>query len=227
MKSPHRRQFLQLAAGAAALPLAPYVARAQVYPARPITIVDTFPPGGSTGIIARIIADSLSKTLGQQVIVDQRGGAGGTVGARQVARSTPDGYTLMLGFTGTLAIAPNMYANAGYDPRKQFAPIGLIGVAPTSLVVHPSFPANSVAELIAYAKRNPGNVSFGSTDVGSVSHIAGVLLAQMADIKLGHVPYRGTAPVITDLLGGHILIGIGPVPATAEHAKRAHFGCSA
>src|SRR5262245_56319837 len=130
MKLP-RRKFLRLATGAAALPAISRGASAQAYPTRPITIVDTFPPGGSTGIIARIVADSLSKTLGQQVVVDQRGGAGGTVGARQVARSTPDGYTLMLGFTGTLAIAPSMYANAGYDPRKQFVPIGLVCVAPT------------------------------------------------------------------------------------------------
>src|SRR5947209_3237578 len=162
MKLPHRRQFLHLVAGAAALPAVSRVAWAQTYPTRPIIIVDTFPPGGSTGIIARIIADGLSKTLGQQVIVDQRGGAGGTVGARQVARSTPDGYTIMLGFTGTLAIAPSLYANAGYDPRKDFAPIGRIGTAPSSLVVHPSFPIRSVAELIAYAKQNPGKVNFGS-----------------------------------------------------------------
>jgi len=132
---------------------------------------------------ARIVADGLSKTLGQQVIVDQRGGAGGALGARQIARSTPDGYTIMLGFTGTLAVAPSLYANAGYDPRKNFAPIGLIGMAPTSLVVHPSFPVHSIPELIAYAKQNPGKVNFGSTDVGSVSHIAGVLLAHMADIN--------------------------------------------
>ena len=219
MKLP-RRRFLHLAAGAAALPAVSRSVWAQTYPTRPITIVDTFPPGGSTGIIARIIADGLSKTLGQQVIVDQRGGAGGTVGARQVARSTPDGYTIMLGFTGTLAIAPSLYANAGYDPRKQFAPIGLIGVAPASLVVHPSFLVHSVPELIAYAKQNPGKVNFGSTDIGSVSHIAGVLLASMADIKLGHIPYRGTGPTITDLLGGHILMAFAPVPATHELAKK-------
>jgi tripartite-type tricarboxylate transporter receptor subunit TctC len=109
---------------------------------------------------------------------------------------------------------------ACYDPRKQFAPIGLIGVAPASLVVHPSFPAHSVPELIAYAKQNPGKVNFGSTDVGSVSHIAGVLLASMADIKLGHIPYRGTGPTITDLLGGHILMAFAPVPATHELAKK-------
>jgi tripartite-type tricarboxylate transporter receptor subunit TctC len=214
-----RRRFLHLAAGAAALPAVSPVAWAQTYPTRPITIVDTFPPGGSTGIIARIIADKFSETLGQQVIVDQRGGAGGTVGARQVARSTPDGYTIMLGFTGTLAIAPSLYTNAGYEPRKDFAPIGRIGTAPSSVVVHPTFPAHSVAELIAYAKQNPGKVSFGSAGIGSVNHVAGELLASTAGIQLVHVPYRGTGPALTDLLGGHIPLVFAPIPATHENAK--------
>ena len=214
-----RRQFLRLAAGATALPALSRVASAQAYPTRPVTIVDTFPPGGSTGIIARILADKFSETIGQQFIVDQRGGAGGTVGARQIARSAPDGYTIMLGFTGTLAIAPSLYSNSGYDPRKDFAPIGRIGTAPSSLVVHPSFPARSVAELISYAKANPGKVSFGSAGIGSVNHVAGELFAAMAGIKLLHVPYRGTGPALTDLLGGHIPVVFAPVPATHENAK--------
>jgi tripartite-type tricarboxylate transporter receptor subunit TctC len=218
MKLP-RRQFLHLAAGAAALPALSGFAWAQAYPIRPIMIVDTFPPGGSTGIIARIIADKFSETLGQQVIVDQRAGAGGTVAAKQVARSTPDGYTIMLGFTGTLGIAPSLYPNAGYDPRKDFAPVGRIGVAPNSLVVHPSFPVRSVAELIAYAKQNPGKVNFGSAGIGTVGHVAGELLASMAGIKLAHVPYRGTGPNLTDLLGGHIPMSFAPIPATYENTK--------
>jgi tripartite-type tricarboxylate transporter receptor subunit TctC len=151
-----------------------------------------------------IIADKFSETLGQQVIVDQRAGAGGTVAAKQIARGTPDGYTIMLGFTGTLGIAPSLYPNAGYDPRKDLAPVGRIGVAPSSLVVHPSFPVRSVAELIAYAKQNPGKVNFGSAGIGTVAHVAGELLVSMAGIKLVHVPYRGTGPNLTDLLGGHI-----------------------
>src|SRR6476620_1676213 len=131
MKLP-RRTFLHLAASAAVLPAMSRIARAQAYPIRPITIGDTFPPGGSTGIIARLIADKFSETLGQQVIVDQRAGAGGTVATKQIARSTPDGYAIMLGFAGTLGIAPSLYPNAGYDPRKDFAPVGRIGVAPNS-----------------------------------------------------------------------------------------------
>jgi len=140
-----RRNALQFSAGIVATSFVSRAGWTQSWPSRPVTIVDTFPPGGSTGIIARIIADKFSETIGQQFIVDQRGGAAGTVGARQIARSTPDGYTLMLGFTGTLAIAPSMYANPGYDPLKDFAPIGRIGTAPNSLVVHPSFPARNVA----------------------------------------------------------------------------------
>jgi tripartite-type tricarboxylate transporter receptor subunit TctC len=219
MKLPHRRQFLHLAAGAAALPVVSRIARAQTYPTRPITIVDTFPPGGSTGIIARIIADKLSETLGQQVIVDQRAGAGGTVAAKQIARSTPDGYTITLGYTGTLGIAPSLYPNAGYDPRKDFTPVSRIGMAPMSLVVHPSFPVRSVVELIAYAKQNPGKVNFGSAGIGTVGHVGGELLSSMAEIKLVHVPYRGAGPNLTDLLGGHIPMSFAPVPATYENTK--------
>ena len=214
-----RRKFLQQAAGAIALPVVSRSAWAQAYPARPITIVDTFPPGGSTGIIARIIADKLSETLGHQVIVDQRGGAGGTVAAKQIARGAPDGYTIMLGFTGTLAIAPSLYPNAGYDPRKDFAPVGRLGTAPNSLVVHPSFPVRSVAELIAYARQNPGRINFGSSGIGTVSHIAGEHFASMAGIKLVHVPYKGTGPNLTDLLGGHIPMSFAPIPATYENTK--------
>jgi tripartite-type tricarboxylate transporter receptor subunit TctC len=216
---PPRRRFFHLAVGAAALPALSDFAWPQSYPVRPITIVDTFPPGGSTGIVARIIADKFSETLGQQVIVDQRPGAGGTVAAKQIARSTPDGYTIMLGYTGTLGIAPSLYPSAGYDPRKDFAPVGMIGMSPNSLVVHPSFPVHSVGELIAYAKQNPGKVNFGSAGIGTVGHVAGELLASMAGIKLVHVPYRGTGPNLTDLLGGHIPMSFAPIPATYENAK--------
>jgi tripartite-type tricarboxylate transporter receptor subunit TctC len=214
-----RRHFLYLAASAAALPGLSQTAEAQAYPTRSITLVDTFAPGGSTGIIARIIADKLSEPLGQQIIVDSRGGGGGTVAARQIARGVPDGYTIMLAFTGTLAIAPSLYSNAGYDPRKDFAPIGLIGIAPESLVVHPSFPVHSIAELVAYAKVNPGKVSFGSGGVGGPAHLAGELLASSAGIKLVHVPYRGSGPAVTDLLGDHIPMVFAPVPVIRENVK--------
>ncbi|HEV7878510.1 tripartite tricarboxylate transporter substrate binding protein [Bradyrhizobium sp.] len=193
-------------------PLAP--AQAQTYPSRAITLVIPFAPGGSTSIVGRGIADKMSELLGEKVVVDNRPGAGGTVGTKAVARSDPDGYTLVLGYTGTLAIGPSLYKNAGYDPRKDFAPIGLIGNAPNSLVVHPSFPAKTIAELIAYAKANPGKVNFGSAGAGTVSHITGEYFAASAGIKLVHIPYKGTGPALTDLLGGHIPMAFAPIPAS-------------
>jgi tripartite-type tricarboxylate transporter receptor subunit TctC len=188
--------------------------QAQDFPNHSITLVVPFAPGGSTSIVARIVADKLSENLGQSVIVDNRAGAGGTIGTRAVAKSPPDGYTIALGSTGTLAIGPTLYPNAGYDPRKDFAPIGMIGNAPNSLVVHPSFPAKSVKELVNYAKANPGKVSYGSAGVGTVSHVAGEYFATAAGIKLIHVPYRGTGPAIADLIGGHIPMAFAPIPAT-------------
>ena len=205
-----------LGAATAALALSgPLVlAQAQTYPNRAITLVIPFAPGGSTTIVGRVIADKMSETLGEKIVVDNRPGAGGTVGTKAVAKSDPDGYTLVLGYTGTLAIGPSLYKNAGYDPRKDFAPIGLIGNAPNSLVVHPSFPAKTIAELIAYAKANPGKVNFGSAGAGTVSHITGEYFAASAGIKLVHIPYKGTGPALTDLLGGHIPMAFAPIPAS-------------
>src|SRR5579863_6046300 len=165
-------------------------ARAQAYPNRNITLVVPFPPGGSTSIVGRVVADKMSQLLGQSIIVDNRGGAGGTVGAKTVAKSEPDGYTLMVGYTGTLAIAPSLYRSAGYDPRKDFVPIGMIGSAPSSLVVHPSFPAKTVAEAIAYAKANPGKVNFGSAGIGTVGHITGEYFARGRNPDCSH-PLQG------------------------------------
>ena len=189
-------------------------ARAQTFPNRAITLVIPFAPGGSNTIVGRVIADKMSELLGEKVVVDNRPGAGGTVGTRAVAKSDPDGYTILLSFTGTLAIGPSLYKNAGYDPRKDFAPIGMIGNAPNSLVVHPSFPAKTIAELIAYAKANPGKVNFGSAGAGTVSHITGEYFAASAGIKLVHIPYKGTGPALTDLLGGHIPMAFAPIPAS-------------
>ncbi len=189
-------------------------AQAQSFPTRPITLVIPFAPGGSTSIVGRGIADKMSELLGEKVVVDNRPGAGGTVGTKAVAKSEPDGYTLVLGYTGPLAIGPSLYKNVGYDPRKDFAPIGLIGNAPNSLVVHPSFPAKTVAELIAYAKANPGKVNFGSAGAGTASHITGEYFARSAGITLVHIPYKGTGPALTDLLGGHIPMAFAPIPAS-------------
>jgi tripartite-type tricarboxylate transporter receptor subunit TctC len=192
-------------------------AAADDFPSRPLTLIVPFPPGGSTNFVMRIVADKLSELLGQQVVVDNRAGAGGTAGTRAVAKSTPDGYTIGLGFSGPLAIAPTLYSNLGYDPRKDFAPIGRVATAPNSLVAHPSFPAKSIAELIAYVKAHPG-VNFGSAGIGTVSHLAGELFAARAGIRFVHIPYKGTGPTLTDLIGGHIPLAFAPFPASHAQA---------
>ncbi|MGC1560757.1 MAG: tripartite tricarboxylate transporter substrate binding protein [Bradyrhizobium sp.] len=192
---------------------------AQSWPNRTITLIIPFPPGGSTSIVGRVIADKMSRQLGQGIVIDNRAGAGGTVGTKAAAKSEPDGYTLLLGYTGTLAIGPSLYRNVGYDPRKDFAPIGMIGHAPTSLVTHPSFPPRTVAELIAYARANPGKVNFGSAGIGTVSHITGEYFARAAGIKLVHIPYKGTSPALSDLLGGHIPLAFAPIPATHANVQ--------
>jgi tripartite-type tricarboxylate transporter receptor subunit TctC len=201
--------FIAVAALAAFTP-----AQAQNFPSRPITLVIPFAPGGSTTIVGRGVAEKMGELLGEKIIVDNRPGAGGTVGTRAVAKSEPDGYALVLGYTGTLAIGPSLYKNVGYDPRKDFAPVGMIGNAPNSLVVNPSFAPKTVGELIAYAKANPGTVNFGSAGAGTASHITGEYFARSAGITLVHIPYKGTGPALTDLLGGHIPMAFAPIPAS-------------
>jgi tripartite-type tricarboxylate transporter receptor subunit TctC len=188
-------------------------ASAQPASSRPITLVVPFPPGGSATIIARIIADKLADALGQQIVVDNRGGAGGSIAARQVAKSAPDGSTILLAFTGTLAISPAIFPNVGYDPRRDFAAIGLVGMAPSVLAVNPALGVHSVGELIKVAKASPGKIQFGSPGIGTTNHLAGELFASMAEVKLAHIPYKGTGPAITDLLGGHIAMMFAPIPA--------------
>jgi len=186
-------------------------APAQTYPNRPITLVVPFPPGGSTGIVARVIADKMSETLGQPVVIDNRPGAGGLTGGRSVAKSAPDGYTLLATSTGTTAIGPSIYPNAGFDPRKDFAPIGRIGTGFNALALNPGVPARTIPELLAYAKQNPGKLHVGSAGGGTLSHLSAELFAGMAGIKLTHVPYRGNGPAFTDLLGGHIQMQFVPI----------------
>ncbi len=212
-----RREFLAGSTAAMFARVSP--ASAQDYPTRPITFMIPFPPGGSTTIVVRSISDKLGEMLGQQIIIDNRAGAGGTVGTRSLAKADPDGYTIGLGYSGTLGIGPNLYSNVGYDPRKDFAAIGRIGTAPNTLVVHPSFPAKTLPELIAYAKQNPGKVNFGSAGIGTVSHVCGVYFGNAAGIELVHVPYKGTGPVLSDLIGGHIPMAFAPIPATYSNAQ--------
>jgi tripartite-type tricarboxylate transporter receptor subunit TctC len=168
-----------------------------------VTLVVPFPAGGGNDALARAVAERMSRSLGQQVVVENRGGAGGTIATRAVAKTTPDGYTILLTYTGTLAINPTLYPNAGYDPRKDFAPIGLIGSQPSVLTVNPSLPARSAAEIVAYAKANPGRINYGFVP-GTVGHITTEMFVKTAGIELTRIPYKGNGPAIGDLIGGHV-----------------------
>jgi tripartite-type tricarboxylate transporter receptor subunit TctC len=194
-------------------------AAAQDYPARPITLIVPQAPGGGNDAIARILADTMTRGVGQQIIVENRPGAGGTLGTRQLAKSAPDGYTLVMGSTGTIAMAPSVYPNVGYDPRKDFAPIGLIAKSAIVLVVGPSVPARTVQELIALGKKEPGKLTYGSGGVGSGNHLFGALFASMADIKMTHVPFRGANPAINDVMGGHVGMIFSSLPPTLGNIK--------
>jgi tripartite-type tricarboxylate transporter receptor subunit TctC len=187
-------------------------AYAQSYPTRTVTLVVPFPPGGGVVSLARILAERLSVSLKQSVVVENRTGGGGTVGTRQVAKAEPDGYTLMLAHTGTISINPSLYANAGYDPRKDFAPIGLIGSMPVALIAHPSFPAKTVADVIAIAKREPGKLNFGTSAVGTGGYLTAEYFKSVAGLDMTIIPYRGTAPLMNDLIGGHVPVSFGVLP---------------
>jgi len=187
-------------------------AYAQSYPSRTVTLVVPFPPGGGVDALARILAERLSVALKQSVVVENRTGGGGTVGTRQVAKAEPDGYTLMLAHTGTISINPSLYANAGYDPRKDFAPIGLIGSMPVALIAHPSFPAKTVADVIAIAKRDPGKLNFGTSAVGTGGYLTAEYFKSVAGLDMTIIPYRGTAPLMNDLIGGHVPVSFGVLP---------------
>jgi len=200
-----------LAAVAAAIVFTQH-ADAQDWPNRPLTMVAPFATGGSTDAIARIVAEGLSAQLHQPVIVENIGGAGGMTGANRVAKAAPDGYTLGLGGTGTLAIDPTLYPNAGYDPRKDFAPVGLIATSPLIILVNPSVPAHNVQELIALAKAQPGKLNYASAGAGSGIHLGTVLFAEAAGIEITHVAYKGSGPALTDLLGGHVQMYFSSLP---------------
>ena len=198
-----------LALGAAGLS-APAIA--QDYPTRPITLIVPYTAGGGNDAMARLVAEQMGKSLSQPIVIENRGGAGGSIATRQVAKAEPDGYTLGLGGTGTLAIDPTLYPGAGYDPRKDFAPVGLIATSALVILVNPSVPAHSVQELIALAKASPGKLNYASAGTGSGIHLGTVLLAAMAGIEMTHVPYKGSGPALTDLLGGHVSIYFSSLP---------------
>jgi len=187
-------------------------AAASDYASRNITLVVPYPPGGGVDAMARVVAAKLTVALKQQVVVDNRGGAGGTLGTKLVARAAPDGYTLLLGHTGTIAINPSLYVKLGMDPRKDFAPIGLVASMPVALLANPSFPAKTVADAIAIAKQQPGKINIGSSAVGTGGYMSAELFKAEAGINVVIIPYKGTAPVMNDLLGGHVPIAFGVLP---------------
>ena len=182
------------------------------YPTRTITLVVPFPPGGGVDTLARVVAQKLSEAFRQQVVVDNRAGGGGTIGTRVVAQATPDGYTLLLGHTGTISINPSLYVHAGLDPRKDFAPVGLIGSMPVVLLANPSFPAKTVGDFIAMAKKDPGKFNLGTSAVGTGSYMCAELFKAEAGVNVTLIPYKGTAPVMNDLLGGHVPMAFGVLP---------------
>ena len=195
------------------------VAAQAAYPDRPIHLIVPFPAGGGTDATARLIAAELGPLLGQTIVVENRAGAAGTIGAQSVVGAAPDGYTLFFSTTGVLVINPYLYKNLRYDPIKDFTPIGPVASSANVLVVNPKVPVHTVKELIALAKSEPGKLTFGSSGIGSSSHLAAVMLESLTGIKLLHIPYKGTAPAITDLVGGRINMMIDNIPSYVELAK--------
>ena len=177
---------------------------AQSYPNKPVRLIVTFAPGGGADFMGRLIGQKLSESFGQSVVIENRAGAGGSIGNEAVAKAAPDGYTLLLGAAGALVIAPWLYAKLPFDTVKDFAPISLLATVPFALTVHPSIPANTVPELIALARANPGKLNYGSSGEGGAPHLAGELMKSMAKIDMVHVPYKGLSPAITDLIGGQL-----------------------
>lgn len=205
--------------GAAALALAGRGVLAQGWPAKPLRLVVPFPAGGSTDIVGRLVAEKLAQSLGQPVMVDNRGGAGGTTGSGVVAKAAPDGYSLLIGTSSTHAIAPSLYAKLPYDATRDFAPITLLGTATILMVVHPSVPAKSVSEFIVLAKARPGQLSFGSTGNGSVSHLTAEYFKSLAGIDMQHVPYKGDSPMTVDLVAGRVQVAFGTAVAFLPHVQ--------
>jgi len=204
--------------GAALVPWPAPAQTADGWPNKPLRFILPFPPGGGTDILGRLIADRMTASLGQPVVTENRGGAGGNVGAEAAARSAPDGYTLVL-VAPSLAISPSLYSKLNYDPVKDFAPVSLVATVPNVMVTHPSVPANTLAEFIRFAKTKPGGMNFGSGGSGTSNHLAGELFNIVAGVKLVHVPYKGVNLAMNDVLSGQIHLVVIGVPAAAPHIK--------
>ena len=194
-------------------------ALAQDYPARPVTIVVPQAAGGANDILGRIVAQQLSQHFGQQFIVENRVGAGGNIGTAAVAKAPRDGYTLLFTISAAHAVNPTLYAQPGFDPVKDFDPVMLVANVPFLLVVHPSVPAGSVKELIDYARAQPGKIAYGSSGNGTTNHLLGEMLKSMAGIDMLHVPYKGVAAILTDMLGGRVQVAFASVPSVRSHVR--------
>src|SRR5712664_2168991 len=217
MKFP-RRAFMHLAVGAAALPAVPRISRAQAYPSRPVRIVVGFPAGGATDIQARLMGEWLTDRTGQQFIVDNKPGASGNIGTEAVAKAAPDGYTLLQVVTPH-AINAALYTNLNFDFLRDIAPVICLARLAYVVVVNPSVPATTLPELIAYAKANPGKINYGSAGQGTPQNIACELFKMMTGVNLVHVPYRGGAPAVADLVSGHLKVIFAPVSEAIQHIK--------
>ena len=218
MNSLARFTGIALMAASCLAPAGVALAQAQAYPSKPIHVIVPFPPGGSTDFLARIVGQKLTADWGQQVIIDNRPGAGGTVGAAEAARATADGYTLLMGAVHH-TIASSAYAKLPYDFQKDFVPVTTVAIVPNVLVVNPSVPAHSVKELIAYAKANPGKLTYGSAGMGTAHHLIGEQFNLQAGVDILHVPYKGSSPAVADLVGGQVSLMYDTVASCLPHVK--------
>jgi tripartite-type tricarboxylate transporter receptor subunit TctC len=224
------RRLLRAAAAAVVAMVVCVQALAQDYPTRAITVIVPYPPGGGVDAMARVVAEKLSAALGQQVVVDNRAGGSGLVGTRAFIKSPPDGYTLFLGHTGSISINPSLYANAGFDPRKDFAPIGLIASMPVVLLAHPSLPAKTIGEVVAIAKQARAKFNIGTSAVGTGGYLTAELFKSVTGVDAAIIPYKGTAQVMNDLLGNHVPIAFGVLPPALGIYKPVRYArsrCSA
>lgn len=195
------------------------IAVAQTFPSRPVRIVVPFAPGGTTDILARLVGHRLTDVLRRSVIIDNRPGANGALGTEMVAKSTPDGHTIVMGYLGSLALGPHLYSKLPYDPVRDFSPITLVASTTQAMVLHPSLPVRTTREFIALARRQPGRLTYASAGIGAPSHLAGELFKMMAAVDLVHVPYKGSGAAIHDLLGGHVALSFGGLAAAMPHVK--------
>ena len=219
MKMRYVSPILKLSIATAILAATCIGASAQQYPIRPIHLIVGFPPGGINDIVARLIAPKLTESLGRTVVVENRSGSGGTIGAEHVARAEPDGYTLLLGSVSNLAMAPILYKNLSYDPTKDFTAVGLVAASPNIMVVNPTFPVHSVKDLIELAKKKPGTINYASAGIGTSNHLTVELLKVMTGIDIVHVPYKGDAPALEGVLAGEVPMMFPTLPAALPFIK--------